>query len=184
MNKKLIALVLAAVLVAALFCGCEFHSSNTSTTTTTNADGTTTTVTTSTTNDNGKVTSTTTTTTGDDTTTTETDDPYYEGISVAIVNDTTFDFTGLKISNSNDEVWGDNFLENLEGGILPAGNTLTGLTMSYYASTPCFDIKILDQNGEECIFEGVDFTGWETACQLHFVSNADGTVNVTIEAAE
>jgi hypothetical protein len=69
--------------------------------------------------------------------------------TVKVINQSKWEIHHLYLSPTSDEAWGP---DQLEDEILAKGDTLT------LTGIPCdeYDIKVVDEDGDECIIEAVD----------------------------
>ena len=69
--------------------------------------------------------------------------------SVKVINQSKWEIHHLYLSSSSDEEWGP---DQLEDEILTKGDSLT------LTDIPCdeYDIKVIDEDGDECVIEAVD----------------------------
>ena len=74
---------------------------------------------------------------------------FAEKATVKVVNQSKWEIHHLFLSSSSDEEWGP---DQLEDEILAKGDQLT------LTNIPCdeYDIKVVDEDGDECIIEEVD----------------------------
>ena len=72
--------------------------------------------------------------------------------TVKVINQSKWDIHHLFLSSSDDDEWGP---DQLEDEILTKGQSLT------LTSIPCddYDIKVVDEDGDECVIEEVSFCG-------------------------
>lgn len=152
MKKRILSIVLVALMVLSLAaCGVSYTSTSTTTETHTDANGNTTTTTTTTTNDNGK---TETTTTVEETTA---DSKIVADLTFS--NDAGFDLTGLYFSSSDDDTWSENILEASGYGTLEDGYYVTfEKSFTYSADSVLWDMKIEDADGNYVQFEDIDIS--------------------------
>lgn len=75
--------------------------------------------------------------------------------TVKIINQSQWEIHHVFLSSSDDDTWGP---DQLEDEILAKGEslTLTGISCDLY------DIKVVDEDGDECIIEEVDLCGDES----------------------
>jgi hypothetical protein len=74
---------------------------------------------------------------------------FAEKATVKVINQSKWEIHHLYLSSSSDEEWGP---DQLEDEILTKGQSFT------IHSIPCdeYDIKVVDEDGDECIIEAVD----------------------------
>lgn len=72
-----------------------------------------------------------------------------EKATVKVINQSKWEIHHLYLSSSSEEEWGP---DQLEDEILTKGQSIT------IHSIPCdeYDIKVVDEDGDECIIEAVD----------------------------
>ena len=72
--------------------------------------------------------------------------------TVKIINQSKWEIHHVFLSSVDDENWGE---DQLEDDILAKGDTLT------ITGIPCdlYDVKVVDEDGDECIIEEVDMCG-------------------------
>ena len=74
---------------------------------------------------------------------------------VKIINQSKWEIHHVYLSSSEDESWGEDLLED---DILTKGDTLTITNIS----CDLYDVKVVDEDGDECIIEEVDLCGDES----------------------
>jgi hypothetical protein len=74
---------------------------------------------------------------------------FAEKATVKVINQSKWEIHHLFLSSSSEEEWGP---DQLEDQILVKGDTIT------LTNIPCdeYDIKVIDEDGDECIIEAVD----------------------------
>ena len=72
--------------------------------------------------------------------------------TVKIINQSKWEIHHIYLSSSDDDTWGP---DQLEDEILQKGQSLT------LTNIPCdlYDIKVVDEDGDECVIEEVDLCG-------------------------
>jgi hypothetical protein len=72
--------------------------------------------------------------------------------TVKIINQSKWEIHHIFLSSTEDESWGP---DQLEDSVLGKGESLT------ITSIPCdlYDVKVVDEDGDECIIEQVDLCG-------------------------
>ena len=176
-KRKTIAIALASALLLAALTACHLNVTATNTDTHTDANGNTTTTTTVTTN--GKTTTTTTTETAastaseettaeesteaaEETTAEETEEETEAETEAELIeadmlfeNNSGVDIYELYFAESSADNWGDELL----GGAAPMvdGESLNG-TFRYHADSTLWDLRFVDADGNEIIFEQLDFS--------------------------
>ena len=75
---------------------------------------------------------------------------------IIIVNGTTFPIYGLALSASESESWGDDLLGD---AVLQPGE---GLQVSLGGSPSGWDMAVVDDEGQQLMFQGLDFTGYSS----------------------
>ncbi len=72
--------------------------------------------------------------------------------TVKIINQSKWEIHHIFLSSTEDEEWGS---DQLEDQILAKGDSLT------LTDIPCdlYDIKVVDEDGDECVIEEVDLCG-------------------------
>jgi hypothetical protein len=75
--------------------------------------------------------------------------------TVKIINSSNWDIHHIYLSSVDEEEWGP---DQLEDEILTKGDSLT------LTNIPCdlYDVKVVDEDGDECIIEEVDLCGDES----------------------
>lgn len=159
MKKKiLIALTMCAMLIS--MAGCTV----TKTTTVTDSSGNT--VTKIEENSNGVKTTTT----------------IYEDVVFSIANRTGVDIEKLYMKMADSSDWGNDLLVNDKEGFLD-GDRINGLKTSFSLEQPKIDIKLIDFDGVEATFTGIDLSvtkGKEFAIALEY-KETDKTFQAVIE---
>ncbi len=72
--------------------------------------------------------------------------------TVKIINQSKWEIHHVFLSSTEDESWGEDLLED---EILVKGDTLTITNIS----CDLYDVKVVDEDGDECIIEEVDLCG-------------------------
>ena len=77
---------------------------------------------------------------------------FVDNATVKIINQSSWEIHHVFLSASDEQSWGE---DQLEDEILAKGEslTLTGIACDLY------DVKIVDEDGDECIVEEVDLCG-------------------------
>ena len=77
---------------------------------------------------------------------------FAEKATVKVINQSKWEIHHLFLSSSSDEEWGP---DQLEDEILTKGDQIT------LTDIPCdeYDIKVVDEDGDECIIEAVELCG-------------------------
>jgi hypothetical protein len=72
--------------------------------------------------------------------------------NVKVINQSKWEIHHIFLSSSDEAEWGE---DQLEDDILTKGDSLT------LTSIPCdlYDIKVIDEDGDECVIEQVDLCG-------------------------
>lgn len=169
MKKHITVAIMALGIAGIMATGCGFSSSSsfTKTETVTNSDGTTTTTTTTKSSEKTGMgrsshseTEETVTKDADGTiisessTSDSTGTSDYKNVNLKVENDLDFDIAELYIYDAaEDDFWADNLLED---NVLPEGYETIGLTISYSADNSLVNVKVVDEYGEDLIFENVD----------------------------
>ena len=75
--------------------------------------------------------------------------------TVKIINQSKWEIHHIFLSSTEDESWGE---DQLEDEILVKGDAIT------ITNIPCdlYDVKVVDEDGDECIIEEVDLCGDES----------------------
>ena len=75
--------------------------------------------------------------------------------TVKIINQSKWEIHHVFLSSSEDDSWGE---DQLEDEILTKGDVLT------ITNIPCdlYDVKVVDEDGDECVIEEVDLCGDES----------------------
>ncbi len=75
--------------------------------------------------------------------------------TVKIINQSKWEIHHVFLSSSEDENWGE---DQLEDEILAKGDAIT------ITNIPCdlYDVKVVDEDGDECVIEEVDLCGDES----------------------
>lgn len=177
MKKKILALVMAAVLVLSMAaCTVNTSSTSTHTETVTDANGNTTTTTTTTTTENGQ---TETTTTVEETSA----DDAQTVADLTFDNDTGFDIAELYFTVAGDEDWGVNILEASGTGTLADTYYVTlEQAFTYSAGNVLWDMMIVDGDGEYCDFRDIDISvaADPQNITLTMIHNADDSYSVVV----
>lgn len=152
MTKKVLAFVMAAVMVFALM-GCTFTKTVTRTETVTDTNGKTTTTTTVTSTQNGKQTETTTVEQSDKAA--AKDDAIVA--TMAFENQTGVSIYTLKFSSTQSDDWGEDILG--EFAPLEDGETITfNDSFTYHADNVLWDLKAADENDNAIEFRELDLS--------------------------
>jgi hypothetical protein len=75
--------------------------------------------------------------------------------SVKIINQSKWEIHHVFLSSTDDESWGEDLLED---EILAKGDSLTVT----HITCDLYDVKVVDEDGDECIIEEVDLCGDES----------------------
>lgn len=75
-----------------------------------------------------------------------------EKATVKIINQSKWEIHHIFLSSTDDDTWGP---DQLEDDILTKGQSLTLTNIS----CDLYDIKVVDEDGDECIIEEVDLCG-------------------------
>ncbi len=86
---------------------------------------------------------------------------------ITVFNGTGFTFHGLAVSPGESEQWGEDMLESVQGGVLKPGE---GLKINLSGDTGNWDMAVIDDDGQQVEFSGLDFTDYSQVT-IH----ADGT---------
>ena len=165
MKKRIVVALVAAVAVVSLM-GCNVTTTKTYTETTTDADGNTTTTTTTTTN-------------GETTTETTEGEPEEEVeevestvATIAFENETDFDFAELYFASGASDNWGENILG--DDAPLEVGEVITYKdSFTYSADNTVWDIKAVDEEGNNVEFPGADMKAASDAENIHILFEYD-----------
>lgn len=94
---------------------------------------------------------------------------YYENVPVQLINEVGVDIVGIYIASSEDEEWGDNWLEYIgEGAVIP-NDDYVYLTMNYAKNNMVLDVKLDLADENSIVFKEVDLTSLTGA--THFEMN-------------
>jgi hypothetical protein len=75
--------------------------------------------------------------------------------TVKIINQSKWEIHHIYLSSTDDEHWGD---DQLEDEILEKGQSLTLTNIA----CDTYDVKVVDEDGDECVIEEVDLCGDES----------------------
>ena len=98
---------------------------------------------------------------------------FYENVQLRLFNETDFTMSEIYSTNSLDEYWGDNLLEELDDPCLKPGEYLN-LTFDYYENFPLFDFVAVDQaDGTYIEFYEIDVSGATESMDIVFSGQGD-----------